>query len=259
MTGFFRLGMLMVTPLILMGILVGVLLSWRSHQRLGEPGVRVAAVPFMVEDRRGTNEPVQFVGGKQSVLLPSEVAGYRSKVFPVAKVVWDWLPKDTVYGQRNYVADDGFWIQNTVVLMGRDRTSIHQPQYCLQGSGWQITGSERISVKMNQPVPYELPMMKLAMSAVDSVTKQEVEGVFIYWFVADGQLAASHSTRMWWMAKDLLTEATLQRWAYVICFAPCPKGYTEKAQERILEFIRNTVPQYQLTPTADKPFAVEAR
>ena len=101
--------------------------------------------------------------------------------------------------------------------------------------------------------------MKLTTIAFDPVSKQEIEGVFVYWFVADGQLASGHSTRMWWMAKDLLTEATLQRWAYVICFSPCPKGYSDKAFERIAEFMRASVPQYQLTPAVDKPFAVESK
>ena len=254
----FRMAVL-GAPLVLMGVLVAILTQWRSHQKVGEPGVKVIAVPTMVEERRGTNEPIEFVGGKQSVYLPIDIPGFRSQPFPVAKVVWDWLPKDTVYGQKNYVAADGFRIQNTVVLMGRDRTSIHQPQYCLQGSGWQITRSERLAVPMEKPLPYELPIMRLTTVAFDPASQQEIEGVFVYWFVADGQLAAGHSTRMWWMAKDLLTESTLQRWAYVICFAPCPKGYSDKAYERIVEFMRVSVPQYQLTPVVDKPFAVEAK
>jgi hypothetical protein len=228
-------------------------------QKVGPPGVEVVSGSILVEERRGTNLVRKFPAGSESVFLPKEVSGFRSEALPLASVVWETLPQDTLYGQRTYLAHDGFRIQNLVVLMGRDRTSIHQPQYCLQGSGWKIDRSEPVEISMVSPVTYSLPVMKLSLSMTDQRTGQEMEVIFVYWFVADGQLTADHSTRMWWMARDLLTEATLQRWAYVICFAPCPKGYSERAYDRLVEFIQTTVPKYQLTPSADKPFAVGRR
>ena len=77
----FRMAVL-GAPLVLMGVLVAILTQWRSHQKVGEPGVKVIAVPTMVEERRGTNEPIEFVGGKQSVYLPIDIPGFRSQPFP---------------------------------------------------------------------------------------------------------------------------------------------------------------------------------
>jgi hypothetical protein len=71
--------------------------------------------------------------------------------------------------------------------------------------------------------------------------------VFVYWFVADGELTATHSDRMWWMARDMLKNGVLQRWAYVICFAPCEVGAEDATFERLTDFIAATVPEFQLT------------
>ena len=36
---------IVLIPLVLMGGLVAILAQWRSHQKVGEPGVKVIAVP----------------------------------------------------------------------------------------------------------------------------------------------------------------------------------------------------------------------
>ena len=76
---------------------------------------------------------------------------------------------------------------------------------------------------------------------------QSIGGVFVYWFVANGELTASHADRMWWMARDLMLTGVLQRWAYVICFTPCAVGSEDEAFERVKEFIIAAVPEFQTT------------
>ena len=71
--------------------------------------------------------------GTNAVDLPVQVLNFTSKELKQAKVVTDWLPPDTTYGQRVYEDPDGFWLLVNAVLMGTDRTSIHKPEYCLQG------------------------------------------------------------------------------------------------------------------------------
>src|SRR5687768_12565075 len=83
------------------------LFTWEKRQHLGKPGVRVIDVPMQGIDvsATGTNE---FVAGAQSIYLPENVLHYTSDATPVAKLVWDWLPKDTTYGQRLYRDTNGF-------------------------------------------------------------------------------------------------------------------------------------------------------
>ena len=72
--------------------------------------------------------------------------------------------------------------------------------------------------------------------------------VYVYWFVADQCLTASHWHRMWLMAEHLLLTGTLQRWAYGSCFSVCPPGQEDATFERMKEFITASVPQFQLVP-----------
>ena len=237
------------------------LLTWDKRQRLGEPGVRVVNIPIGGIDisREATNT---FVAGTNSIYLPEKVLDYESVASPVTKVVWDWLPRDTTYGQRLYRATNGFGIQTMVVLMGKDRTSIHQPQYCVTGTGWSIASQEETVIAMDHPTPYELPVMKLKLRQTyrrRDGQEREMAGILVYWFVADALLTADHRERMWWMAEDLLRKGVLQRWAYIVQFSVCSPGQEEATFARISEFIRASVPEYQLVPRPPATVAVAER
>jgi len=225
------------------------LASQHARQTLGQPGVRVVAEPiYAIEDGASTNPPVLV--SSNSVYLPPRVLDYRSLPGPVSRTTVNTLPKDTVFGHRMYAQSNGLGIDCQVVLMGADRSSIHKPQYCLKGSGFTTMATEPATVRITRPHLYELPVMKLNLrrQRLDQTGAARTEaGVFVYWFVADGELTATHSDRMWWMARDMLKNGVLQRWAYVICFAPCEVGAEDATFERLTDFIAATVPEFQLT------------
>ncbi len=225
------------------------LLGWQHRQELGEPGVKIIDQPIYGYDPalEGTNG--LFMVGTNQVFLPPRVLDYDSRPTPVQKIVYEWLPKDTTYGQRFYRATDGFSIDNVVVLMGTDRTSIHQPQYCLTGAGWKIVSQEKTTIPMQFPVAYDLPVMKLKTMGTflnKDGERQQVGGVYVYWFVARDELTADHLERMWWMARDLVKDGVLQRWAYITYFAICYPGQEDATYERMAKFIQAAVPKFQL-------------
>jgi len=233
----------LLSVLLLVGGASGFLRCWKSIQKLGQPGVKVVAEPIYDEkgNRAATN----------SAFLPERVLDYSSEPAPITRLELDWLPKDTTYGRRYYKAPDGFEMLISVVLMGTDRTSIHKPQYCLIGQGWNINSSESgiTSLRIERPHPYHLPVMKLMTTAYrDKPDGQKTapRGIYAYWFVADGELTGDHLQRMWWMARDLVCTGTLQRWAYVSCFASCWPGQEEPTFERMKQFIAAAVPEFQL-------------
>ncbi len=233
----------LLSVLLLVGGASGFLRCWKSIQKLGQPGVKVVAEPIYDEkgNRAATN----------SAFLPERVLDYSSEPAPITRLELDWLPKDTTYGRRYYKAPDGFEMLISVVLMGTDRTSIHKPQYCLIGQGWNINSSESgiTSLRIERPHPYHLPVMKLMTTAYRDKPdgqKTVARGIYVYWFVADGELTGDHLQRMWWMARDLVCTGTLQRWAYVSCFASCWPGQEEPTFERMKQFIAAAVPEFQL-------------
>jgi len=206
---------------VLMAGTAGLLIWLRTHQHLGQPGVKLD--------------------------LPEQVLDYSSMVLPVSEEEIYTLPKDTSFGRRLYnrvINGHTNELLLTVVLMGSDRTSLHKPQFCLTGQGWQIQRTERKVISVNQPHPYLLPVMELV--AQKKFGDLEARGLYTYWFVADQSLTADHWQRMWWMAKNLLLHGVLQRWAYVSCFMTCAPGQEEAARDQLHHFIASAVPEFQL-------------
>ncbi len=243
-----------IPAFVCLGLILGMgvfLSAWGGYQKLGEPGVVVVDAPTFFVKSGESGVQAENLVNQRSVGLPEQVAGYVSTNIPLQEFVVTKLPADTTYGQRRYMAADGFYVDNMVVLMGTDRTSIHQPQYCLIGSGWKIEKQESATIKMLDPVNYELPVMKLTtsrtfQSADGSVV--DVSGVYLYWFVSGENITEKHGARMWSMAKSLIMRQELERWAYVTVFAPCQPGMEGKVFERMKQFIKDSVPRYQTFP-----------
>jgi hypothetical protein len=207
----------------------------RKNQKLGLPGVKWAVIPN---------------SSRLQLFLPEYVLDYDSVEIPTDTNVLNGLPHDTSFATRTYTAMDKSWLQMRIVMMGTDRTSIHKPQFCLKGSGWDIDDakSSMDMVHMEKPQPYDLPVMKLLSSRELKINNQPVIAhcIYVYWFVADNDLTADHTTRMWKSATHLLRSGELERWSYVSCFAICLPGQEDATYERMKKFIVASVPQFQL-------------
>lgn len=215
----------------------------RTHQRLGIPGVKTQPIP-------GSH--------RLAVVLPEKVLNYDSENVETDEITLKTLPQDTSFGHRIYKAPDGFGINLSVVLMGNDRTSLHKPQFCLQGAGLQIDHRRSLEthVAVDRPIRYSLPVVKLEASKVTE-NNEMLRAVYVYWYVADNAMSASISgfERMWWLARTFLTTGVLQRWAYVSCTATCAPGQEDAAFERVKQFIAAAAPEFLTTPRAPQATA----
>lgn len=221
--------------LAIMAAVAGAVAHLKFNQRLGEPGIKWVAGG---EGLRGRIE------------LPERVLDYVSTNVEPSKMEWEVLPADTSLARRLYRAPDGFEVLLGVVMMGTDRTSIHKPEYCLTSQGWQIVARETASLKMDRPHAYTLPLRQFTTSRLGQLPdgrQVKWSGVYLFWFVADGRLTASHWGRMGWLAWDLIRQGVMPRWAYVSAFVICPPGQEARAAERAREFLRVAVPEFQLT------------
>jgi hypothetical protein len=230
--------------LVLIGGTALLLSRMQASQQLGRPGVRVAAKSVFDEN-----------GGlvaTNSVELPESVLNFHSNPMPISTNVTAWLPRDTTYGCRYYEAPDGFGMTLNVILMGSDRTSIHKPEYCLPGQGTSIDRKESRVIPVREPHAYDLPVTCFTVSREieEKGVRRRVQALYLFWFVADGQISADHNQRMLWMTRDLLTTGVLQRWAYVSCYSVCPPGQEAAVFDRMAELIGAAVPRFQLTAGA---------
>lgn len=230
---------LTLATVLLIGSTAVVLARIKSVQRLGEPGVKTRPIA-------GSHN--------LEVLLPETVLDYTSEWVPQAEIVTNTLPSDTSYGQRRYTAPDKSWISANVVLMGADRASMHKPQFCLTGAGWNITKTEVVPIPIDRPSPYQLSVIKLTAKTILKQNGQEqpVSGIYVYWYVTDGALSASPMgwDRMWSIGYNLFKSGLLQRWAYISFFAPCNPGEEEETYARVKKLIAATVPEFQISQSA---------
>lgn len=230
--------LIFVVVLALIGGGAGALTWLKQNQRLGEPGIRATAVPGSI---------------KMDFDLPAQVLDFTSKKETQDPTVLDTLPKDTSYAQRLYTATNGFWVNANIILMGTDRTSIHKPEFCLPGQGWQINQKTNVEITIPGTHPYALRVAKWTISNVlrgADGQKQGVSGLYVFWFVAKNEQTVDHEQRIWWLTRDLLTTGVLQRWAYVSYFTICAPGQEDAAFDEIKNLIAASVPEFQLPPSA---------
>ena len=216
-------------------------LTWlRANQKLGKPGIKAMAIPGSV---------------MMKIELPERVLDFTSTNMPEPEVVVGYLPKDTSYAGRLYTATNGLQINSTIILMGADRTSIHKPDYCLPGQGWSINEKTVVNIPVAGPQNYQLPVAKWIIGNVYQTPdgqKHEVSGLYVFWFVADGEQTADNYQRMWWLGRDLLRTGVLQRWAYVSFFSVCAPGQEDATFEQMKKLIAVTVPEFQFVPASGR-------
>jgi len=203
-------------------------------RRSSEPGIR------LVNDRPFLPDTVgSWTAGAQERLSEDE----RSV-----------LPPDTDGARRTYTNAVGRSIFCTVVLAGRDVTSIHRPEVCLTGQGWKLDAAQ--TERIDTPAGPNGVLRVARMNA--GKTMQLKDGhqaqmyvVFAYWFVGKGRTTPYHWQRIWWTTVDRVLHGRNQRWAYFLfdIVAPSDRAATDphvgqdEAMQHLSRFIHDFYPQ----------------
>lgn len=88
----------------------------------------------------------------ETVLMPApeivypEIAGMRWESLEMSDAERETLPKDTVIVRRRYTGADGHWYQVSAVVGGRSKSSVHRPELCLPGQGFQMSDPRTVLV-----------------------------------------------------------------------------------------------------------------
>ena len=75
-----------------------------------------------------------------------EIAGYESDPAPVTEAERTVLPSDTQFDKRIYSDSLGRTFSVTVVIGGRTKSSVHRPELCLPGQGFQMSDPRTVLV-----------------------------------------------------------------------------------------------------------------
>ena len=201
--------------------------------------------------------------GINPVALPDYLGtaweGQPADISPIEREV---LPPDTGFSRKNYVSlhnlNDRVYL--SIVLSGRDRTSIHRPEICLVGQGWTINGrlahefawSANKSTKDKATVQSSAAIPATVLRIEREVTtkrgdKVKVPALFAYWFVGADRVVATHWERIMYTSLDRLRHLQAHRWAYVVVQTSALDGETA-ALNRMQTILNGTLPLFEEPP-----------
>jgi hypothetical protein len=121
----------------------------------------------------------------------------------------------------------------------------------MTGIGWQILSQTVRRIEVPGWPPGSLEVQRFDMTRKverDDGRRVTLNGIYVFWFVADGVRTASHSARQWQMVQDILSKGRSPRWAYISFFTFCEPGTEEAAFERMSGLIAAAVPSIEREP-----------
>jgi EpsI family protein len=186
--------------------------------------------------------------GLGPVELPSFIGtdwiGRRTEVTAVERQV---LPADTGFSRKIYisVADPSVQVFLSIVLSGRDRTSIHRPELCLVGQGWTIRGSFAHEFEFpGHGSGFPATVLRVEKEVLTEQGRRVVPQLVAYYFVGGDVVVATHWDRIMRDAWNRVAHGRADRWAYVLIQTGEPEGEDE-ALKRIQAILDGTVPMFQ--------------
>ena len=192
--------------------------------------------------------------GRDPVPLPTFLGtDWIGQRVPVSAVEREVLPPDTGYARENYVAvqDRREQVFVSIVLSGRDRTSIHRPEICLVGQGWTIEGRMRHDFVYPGAPGATIPatVLRVQHEAVTPGGRRVlVPALVAYWFVGRDRVVATHWARMFRGAVDQLRRLQSDRWAYVLLQTGAADG-DAAALVRLQTVLDQTLPVFEKRPS----------
>lgn len=167
----------------------------------------------------------------------------------ITRVERELLPPDTGYSRKNYVSlhrlDERVFL--SIVLSGRDRTSIHRPELCLVGQGWTITDRKAYDFPWPGGSAATVPATVLRIEREITTprgVKVKVPALFAYWYVGADKVVASNTERMLHTSLDRLRHLQAHRWAYVVVQSLATDGEAA-ALARMQAVLNGTLPVFQ--------------
>ena len=188
--------------------------------------------------------------GINPVALPNYLGTvWEGQPADVTVIEREVLPSDTGFSRKNYVSLRNLNVSVflSIVLSGRDRTSIHRPELCLVGQGWTITGREQRTFQWPGRADAAIPVTVLRIEHDFTTAKGQkgkLPGLFVYWFVGADRVVATSWERVLRTSLDRLLHLQNHRWAYVVMQTHALDG-EPAALARMQDILSRTLPAFE--------------
>jgi exosortase/archaeosortase family protein len=211
---------------------VGVFLSHRSSlPQNARAGVLLAG--------DGQN-PVELPG-----FLASDWMGNRIEPTAIERII---LPPDTGYSRKLYFSREGpsQQVLLSIVLSGRDRTSIHRPELCLVAQGYTIDGSSfhTFAYPGRADAGFRATLLHVRRAIPGTGGKASDPELVAYWFVGSDRVVPSQGERMIHDAWNRVFRGRADRWAYVLLQTRAQDG-DDAGLARMQSVLNSTLPGFQ--------------
>ena len=198
---------------------------------------------------RGGAGVVLAADGVNPIELPAfagtEWFGRRAEVSAVEREI---LPPDTGFSRKLYhaAADARQRVFLSIVLSGRDRSSIHRPELCLVAQGWTVVGAteHRFRSRGGAEASFPATVLHVQREVATPRGKSVVPQLVAYWFVGGDAVVATHGRRLAVDAWNRVALGRTDRWAYVLMQCDAADG-TAAALKRMQEVLDETLPVFQ--------------
>lgn len=161
-----------------------------------------------------------------SVVFP-EIVGATFEEVGMSDAERETLPKDTVIFRRLYRFDDGSWFQVSAVVGGRSKSSVHRPELCLPGQGFQMSD------------PHTIDVGGTSWRKLTLINESDGRAGFAYTFVnGSGFRTSSHFVRIFTDVWDRSILGRIDRWVMLTVSASRADDAT---MERFLGFLKGIV------------------
>ncbi len=153
------------------------------------------------------------------------------------------LPADTVLVRKLYSCRGKPNLAVSIVISSSEEVSIHRPQMCLTGQGYDISSEETWSIPLLGRQPLQVRLLSLFnLRQITGNRKAVVQSFYAYWFVSKGYETPSSAWRIFYATWDRVFRGHVSRWAYVSIAGEKPRG-SGAADPQLHSFIQNLYPQ----------------
>ncbi|MCE0522941.1 MAG: EpsI family protein [Methylacidiphilales bacterium] len=206
------------------------------------------------------NPPIDIQSQAGVVMnLPVLIGDYYGQEGVISDAEHLILPKDTEFARRDYEDGQGHQIICSIVLSGAEQRSIHRPEACLVGQGWDIIGQEYVPMPLASG--HQLVARRLTLERREpdqNGGSVVVRAFYVYWFVGQNVATPSEMQRVLLSNWDRVVHNRSHRWAYVSFFSLItddlqPNGLNaDKTQALLADFARQIVPTFQISEMPSK-------
>jgi hypothetical protein len=128
------------------------------------------------------------------------------------------FPGDTVVLRRLYHGPGKSAFLATVVLAGKQRVSIHRPEICLRGQGYNVLEQEALEIGQDDRPSFTVTLLKVMSerkAGKGTMAQRQRTTRMLYWFVSAERRTHNHYIRMFHTLADRVFRGKLYRWAYI--------------------------------------------